>query len=230
MIEKANPIEAAKLVEELLSSSKTSFAAPDFVKSMVQELAKQGHNEAINWAKSLPESLKNIAIETSVNSWIEQDLPAASKWVNSQADTVFRDTFIPQIGNKLLELPPSQDAAAWAKDIAHSPNGANHTKLISSIWASHDLTEASNWSRELNDRQAQAAASIGIAVVVAQQGLNAAESWINELPNENGLRDEVIHMVAYELDAQVKDAGLELTRRLNHQYAAERDLAHQSAP
>lgn len=215
---------ATKLVEELLISNKTKHAAPPFVREVINQLFKQSPENAFSWVKSLPnEEMQSIARDHTVHHWIEQDLTGVSQWASMIENENLRKNYIGQIGAKYLEAPPSSFTATWARDLALSPDAVHHTDIIAQVWARSDLPEASNWAENIPDPVVQTRATVEIAFIVAENGLDAVVEWIGDLPNDDGYQDEVITHVAHALDGQDPGTGTELAKRFNHIYAPLRE-------
>jgi hypothetical protein len=219
---------ALKLVNQLLSSPRTTNAAEGFVRKMSSELARLDPTQAARWSESLPEPLKATALETTANVWIASDLQGAAKWVATLADRDLRHSLTRRLGDEFQRTPSTLAAVAWAQNLAHSEDGPAHIEAISRIWARDNVAAASEWAFSLPERNARATASIGIASVLAVGDLNAARDWLQQLPQDEWFRDDVIGLLAYELDGKAQGAGLELARSFDHRYAKERE--GQAAP
>lgn len=218
-----DPARALELVNELLSNSRTANAAGGFVRKMSSELAGLDPTQAARWSESLPEPLQMTALETTANIWIDNDLQGATGWVATLADPNLRNSLTRRLGDEFQRAPSTPVAAAWAQDLAQSEDGPLHIDTISRIWARDDVAAASDWAFGLQERGARATASIGIAYVLASENLDAARDWLQQLPTDDLFRDDVIGLLAYELDGKAQGVGLELAKSFDHSYAKERE-------
>jgi len=214
---------ALKLVNQLLSNPRTTNAAEGFVRKMSSELARFDPTQAARWSESLPEPLQTTALETTANVWINSDIEGAARWVATLADPNLRNSLTRRLGDEFQQAPSTPAAVAWAQNLAHSKDGLTHVGAISRIWARDDVAAASDWAFSLQERGARATASLGIASTLATGDLNAARDWLQKLPSDEMFRNDVIGILAYELDGKTQGAGLELARSFDHRYAKERE-------
>lgn len=221
---------ATSLLEEILSSPKTQHAAAPFTKSMILEFVDQDPELALSWSDSLPDSMRNLARDTAIESWITSDPLAAAKWISDMPEAELRQAYTEQVALKFLNEPASSSATTWAKNLAYTPDASNHINNIARIWARDDLAAASEWAQGLPDPGAQTTATVGVASILADRGLEAVVDWVGQLPNEDGYRDEAIMFIAYDLDGKHNGMGLELAKKFNHIYASERAQSGPNSP
>jgi hypothetical protein len=218
-----NPARATELVNQLLSTSKTSKDAPEFVKSFATALGKLGPLKAVEWAQGLPQDLQVLARDTIAKNWIANDTLAAADWIASIPDANSRISLTKSLAEHFKQRPSTPESADWAQRLAASPDAGQHLDAIARLWTRQSPTDSSEWALNLPEQQSRIQAAVGIAATLAETGIESAREWIASIPNEDGSQDLMINFLAYELDGKQQGLGSDIAKLFNHIYATERE-------
>ena len=218
-----NPARATELVNQLLSSSKTSKDAPEFVKSFATALGKLGPQKAVNWAQGLPHELQDLARDTIAKNWIANDTMAAADWIASIPDANSRISLTKSLAEHLKQRPSTPESADWAQRLAASPDADQHIDAIARLWTRQNSNEASEWALNIPEQNSRIQAAVGVAATLAETGIESAREWVASIPNEDGSQDHMINFLAYELDGKQQGLGSDIAKSFNHIYATERE-------
>jgi hypothetical protein len=133
--------QRAKEWANQLSSVEARRAATNFIS---MQLALSDPKGASEWAATLPDDVREIAMRGVVNSWARRDPDAVAGWINSLSGGNARDQAASAYSSVLSNRNPAV-ALTWATGITDGKLRDNSVQRIVTSWLNRSPREATSW-------------------------------------------------------------------------------------
>ncbi len=184
-----DPKQAAEVTRRILQEKgESSGDAYDFVSAFMSRYAVSDPTAAAAWADFLPLTLKFSAYTPVAQNWAANDWEAATQWAQKIEDLSLRSSVLRRISEKLEGSGLTEAAGTWAQALSKTSDAAQHTEVISRLWAARDVDGAYQWSAQLPAPEDRSKALAALAGVLAEKDPLVASQWVEKFPDEEARR------------------------------------------
>ncbi len=190
----SDPVAASKYFADNLDADGNDWMQARNASSIASEWARQDATAALEWAQTLPENVRDEAMERAIVEMTAQDPEAAAAYALALDEGEAREGAISEIAEQWGRMDPVK-ALDWATGLSGEERVRAMQEVLDS-WAGSSPTDAARYVDSLGDPEEKSKMLEDVADAWSRNGdPSAAIEWLNKQPESDGREDATREVV-----------------------------------